>query len=78
MAPAAKKFTQQTAAYIFLKKALESGEIDSNDTPRNIYEAYPTKFVGYTLLQVRTGFNKIKAIMGSHVRDGGKFFLCWL
>ena len=74
MAPAPKKFTQTCKAYKFLKAGMEKRDIDSNEMPKGIYDSYPEVFDGYTLGQVRTGFNKIKALLGSHVRDGGKCF----
>jgi hypothetical protein len=77
MAPGAKKFTQGCKAYKFLKAAMEKGEIDGNDMPKGVYESHPVMFDGYTFAQVHTGFNKIKAIVGCHVRDGGKW-LCLL
>jgi hypothetical protein len=79
MAPAPqKKFTQNCKAYKFLKAAMEKGEIDPNESPKAVYDANLIMFNGYTLNQVRTGFNRIKAQVGSHVRrDVGKW-LCFL
>jgi hypothetical protein len=80
MAPASKKFSQNSKAYKFLKAAMEKGEIDPNESPKAVFDTHQIIFDGYTLSQVRSGFNKIKAIVGCHVRDAGKWLclLCFL
>ena len=51
----------------YLEKALLSGDIDPNETPKSVYDRYPM-FQVFKLENFRTQFNKLKGDLGLNAR----------
>ena len=64
-----KRWNRTSKAAKFLRKGLQSGEIDPNDTPKNIKETYPI-FSEYSDTAFRAAWNRMKAELGIHVHKG--------
>ena len=63
-----KRWNKDGEAAKFLIRALKSGEIDANDSPKTVYDRYPELLSVYKLPNFRTQFNAIKTQLGLHVR----------
>lgn len=61
------RWNKDSDAAKFLERALKSGEIDPNESPKTVHERYPM-FSVYKLENFRQQFNKLKTEMGLHVR----------
>ena len=67
-----KRWSKNSPAGKFLTRGLQNGDLDPNDTPKNIWESHGL-FKQYTLDKFRSAWNKEKALLGMHVRpDSGK------
>ena len=62
-----KRWNRNSKAGKFLLEGLKSGEIDHNETPKNVWERYPM-FKDYKLESFRSQWNKCKSELGVHVR----------
>ena len=64
------RWTKEGEPARFLKRALESGEIDPNETPKNVWTRYPL-FKKYKLEVFRSQYNSLKTKLGLQVRTNG-------
>ena len=62
-----KRWNKDSEAASYLKKALQTGDIDPSDTPKNVYDRYPL-FQQYKLESFRQAFNKFKTELVINVR----------
>ena len=62
-----QRWNKDSDAAKFLVRALKSGEIDPNDSPKTVHERY-IQFQPYKLDSFRQQFNKLKTEMGFNIR----------
>lgn len=63
-----QRWSKDSKAAKYLKKAMVEGEIDTNNQPKVIYDSCPL-FQKYKLDSFRAAFNKLKAELGCNVRN---------
>ena len=72
----ASSFTQKTPEYKFLKKMLETGDIEPLNKPADVYYRHGS-LKKYATDQFRSQFNKLKSATGLHTR-ARLYYVCKL
>ena len=70
LATGEKQWSKNSEAYRFLERALQSGEIDPSEAPKQVYGRFAI-FQQYKLENFRSAYNALKINMGLQVRRDG-------
>ena len=62
-----KRWNKDSKAAVYMRKAIQQGDIDTSDTPKTVYDRYPI-FQQYKLDSFRQAFNKTKTELGMNLR----------